>query len=252
MDRRLNGKNAIITGANRGIGNAIVHEMAEEGANIWAFSRSKNESFEAEMQGLSKECNVWIEPVYLELTDEEAMKQVMREIYSEKKSIDILVNAAGILHQALFQMSRIEDMRHLFEVDFFAPVLLTQQVLHGMSRNKSGSIINITSVSGMDAHPLNCTYGSAKAALAMLTKDLAAEVASQGIRVNAVAPGNTDTDMIKNSYIDKPSVLDQMYELTSMHRLAKPEEIAKTVSFLASDEASFINGQVIRVDGGAV
>lgn len=197
MDRRLSGKNAIITGSNRGIGNAIVHEMALEGANIWAFARTKNESFEQEMAELSKECNVWIKPVYLEMTDEVGMKQVMKEIYSEKKPIDILVNAAGILHQSLFQMSKLEDMRHLFDVDFFAPAFLTQQVLRGMARNKSGSIINISSVSGMDAHPLNCIYGSAKAAIAMFTRDLATEVASQGIRVNAVAPGNTNTDIIK-------------------------------------------------------
>lgn len=250
--RELEGKNAIITGSNRGIGNAIVKKFAEEGCNIWAFSRKKTEMFENEMSGLAKRCNVVIIPVYLELTNSEDMKKIFREIYSTKRPVDILVNAAGIANAEIFQRTSINTMRDVFETNFFAPVQLIQLVLRVMSRYKSGSIINITSISGLDANPTNCTYGTSKAALNSFTRILASEVAASGIRVNAIAPGPTNTDFIQ---IVKDKIGDALERCVlsrcAMGRFGKSEEIAETALFLASERSSFINGQILRVDGGS-
>ena len=145
-------------------------------------------------------------------------------------------------------MTSIQEMRKVFDVNFFGPIQLTQLVLKTMTRQKSGSIINISSVAGQDANPTNCTYGSSKSAINSFSRILASEIGRLGIRVNVVAPGPTDTDMIERV---KAKVGDSMLDRCAMERLAKPDEIAETVVFLASDKASFINGQIIRVDGGA-
>lgn len=241
-------KNAIITGANRGIGNAIVRKFAENGCNIWACARTCNKAFEEKMQQIADQNGVQIWPVYFELSDFEQIKAAFKEIYKTKLSIDILVNAAGIVNTELFQMTSIQEMRKVFDVNFFGPIQLTQLVLKAMTRQKSGSIINISSVAGQDANPTNCTYGSSKSAINSFSRILASEIGRLGIRVNVVAPGPTDTDMIERV---KAKVGDSMLDRCAMERLAKPDEIAETVVFLASDKASFINGQIIRVDGGA-
>ena len=241
-------KNAIITGANRGIGNAIVRKFAENGCNIWACARTCNKAFEEKMQQIADQNGVQIWPVYFELSDFEQIKASFKEIYKTKLSIDILVNAAGIVNTELFQMTSIQEMRKVFDVNFFGPIQLTQLVLKAMTRQKSGSIINISSVAGQDANPTNCTYGSSKSAINSFSRILASEIGRLGIRVNVVAPGPTDTDMIERV---KAKVGDSMLDRCAMERLAKPDEIAETVVFLASDKASFINGQIIRVDGGA-
>ena len=241
-------KNAIITGANRGIGNAIVRKFAENGCNIWACARTCNKAFEEKMQQIADQNGVQIWPVYFELSDFEQIKAAFKEIYKTKLSIDILVNAAGIVNTELFQMTSIQEKRKVFDVNFFGPIQLTQLVLKAMTRQKSGSIINISSVAGQDANPTNCTYGSSKSAINSFSRILASEIGRLGIRVNVVAPGPTDTDMIERV---KAKVGDSMLDRCAMERLAKPDEIAETVVFLASDKASFINGQIIRVDGGA-
>ncbi len=241
-------KNAIITGANRGIGNAIVRKFAENGCNIWACARTCNKAFEEKMQQIADQNGVQIWPVYFELSDFEQIKAAFKEIYKTKLPIDILVNAAGIVNTELFQMTSIQEMRKVFDVNFFGPIQLTQLVLKTMTRQKSGSIINISSVAGQDANPTNCTYGSSKSAINSFSRILASEIGRLGIRVNVVAPGPTDTDMIERV---RAKVGDSMLDRCAMERLAKPDEIAETVVFLASDKASFINGQIIRVDGGA-
>lgn len=249
--RELEGKNAIVTGANRGIGNVIIKELASRGCNIWAGARNVDEStvFYNETVSLSKEHGVEITPVFLEMSDEEVIKNTFKEIYKTHRSIDILVNCAGIVNTDLFQMTTIRKMREVFDVNFFGPAYLTQLVLKVMQKNKKGSIINVASIAGIDTNPTNCTYGSSKAAVIHFTKILASEVGQNGIRVNAVAPGPTRTDMIKS--VVETVGEEQMLSRCAMSRCAEPEEIANVVCFLASDKASFINGQVIRVDGGA-
>ena len=244
----LQGKNAIITGANRGIGNQIVRTFAQEGCNIWACARKKTDEFEEKLRTIGEENGVRVEPLYFDMTDYQGMKSAILSIQKSRITVDALVNCAGILSNAPFQMTSSEEFRKVFDVNFFAPVELTRFVIKLMTRQKKGAIVNIGSVSGMDPHPANTAYGSSKAALLMFTQILASEAAGLGIRVNAVAPGNTDTEMI--CPIRASAGDESMFDITAMGRFAAPQEVADVAAFLASEKASFINGEIIRVDGG--
>lgn len=242
-------KNAIVTGANRGIGYSIVQKFAQEGANIWACARTKTQEFELSMKEIAEKNRVEITPVYFELTDENQIKEAVKYIHKSKKNVDILANVAGVVNATMFQMTPMAEIRRVFETNYFGTVCLTQNVLKLMNRQKSGAIINVASIAGIDVNPTNCTYGSSKAALIQFTKVLASEVGKLGIRVNAIAPGPTETDMIKS--VEKVVGDDNILERCAMGRYAKPNEIADVAAYLASEYASFINGQVIRVDGGS-
>lgn len=245
--RELEGKNAIITGSRRGIGRAVVELFAKNGCNIWACARKFDDTFENEIANISRNYDVTITPVYFDLDNSEEIKEGFKSIYKEKKDIDILVNNAGKVHANLFQMTTLEQIKEIYQTNVFAVMQLTQLVLKVMTRRKRGSIINISSISGLDANPTNCIYGSSKAANISFTRILASEMGDFGIRVNSIAPGPTETDMIQ---IVKDKIGDNILNNCAMSRFAKPEEIAEVALFLASDRASFVNGQVIRVDGG--
>ena len=244
----LKGKNAIITGARRGIGRAAVEVFAENGANVWACARQEDAVFETDMAGLAKQYDVWIEPFYFELTDERQMKQAVKQIQAEKRPVDILVNNAGAVAQsASFAMTSIAKMKEIFNVNFFAQMLLTQYVTRLMLRQHSGSVVNLTSIAALDGEPAQLEYVGSKAAIAGATRKLARELGGEGIRVNAVAPGIIDTDMGNQMH---PELMDRILGNTVMGRLGTPKEIANVIAFLASDKASYITGQIIRVDGG--
>lgn len=240
-------KNVLITGTNRGIGAALLNKFAAEGYNIWAHARRQTPEFEQEVAKIAKDNNVWIKPVFFDLSSEEAIKEGFKQIYKEKLPIDVLVNNAGLAFIDLFQLTPMAKVRELFEVNVFAVMTLTQLVLKIMTRQKSGSIINFASIGGIDAYPAHCAYSATKAAVIGFTRSLSTEFATQGIRVNAVAPGATETDMINTFEIKSGG---NLLKNCAMKRKAHPEEIANVVAFLASDEASFINGQVVRIDGG--
>ncbi len=240
-------KNAIVTGAAGGIGRAIVKELAEKGYNIWACVRQESDEFSEYIDGVAAESGVWIKEVAFDLSDDEAIKTSIREIVKEKKSIDVLVNNAGIAYGGLLQMTPIDKLREVFQINYFAPVLIMQSVSKAMVRQKYGSIINIASVGGIETNPGYLAYGSSKASLIWATKSIAKELGVYGIRVNAVAPGLTDTEM--GNYKSEEELV-KVIDRTPMKRMAKPCEIAKAVSFLASDEASYITGEIMKVDGG--
>lgn len=244
----MTGKVCFITGSNRGIGRAMVEAFARGGASIIAHARKKNDAFEADMRSLAETYGVSITPVYFDMTDTEAMKAVFKAFYQNKTRIDILINNAGVAHGGLFSMTPVSKIKEVFEINLFSAMELTQLVLKIMTRQRSGCIINLGSIAGLDLKPGNSAYGVSKAALMAWTRTLASEVAQHGIRVNAIAPGLTDTGMAAQM---EEKAGREMVESSSMKRLAKPEEIAKAALFLASDDASFINGQVIRVDGGS-
>ena len=243
----LKGKNAIVTGSNRGIGKAVVEEFARCGCNIWACARRENQEFEEHIAQLAEKCGVWIKPVYFDLSSEDAVKDGFKQIYREKLPVDILVNNAALGYSGLFSLTSMKTVRELYETNVFAVFTLTQLVLKLMIRKKSGAVVNVSSVAGLEAHHGDLAYGTSKAAVASFTRILAAEMAELGIRVNAVAPGPTETEMVKDF---EATAKGNILQNVAMGRMAQPEEIAQVIAFLASERASFINGEIVKVDGG--
>lgn len=239
--------NVIITGSNRGIGKAMVEAFAASGSNIWACARKSTPEHEAWLKETAEKASVWIKPVYFELTDKDALNAGLQSIIDEGQSIDVLVNNAGISTVGLLSMSKVEDIENLFVVNYFAMLRIIQKVSKRMARQKKGVIINMGSNAGIDPQPGKIAYGSSKAAVMMMTKCLAKELGPMGIRVNAIAPGPVETEMI-HQY--KDDVLKNLASESALRRLGTTDEIAQVALFLASDQASYINGEIIKVDGG--
>ncbi len=246
---RLKEKTAFITGANRGIGKAILERMANEGANVYAHARHKTQEFEEFLEYAAATYGVTVQPVYFELTDTDEMKDSMKQILKNTLSIDILVNNAGIMHGGLFPMTKVQTIREVFEVNLFSGMELTQMILRKMMRQRSGSIINMSSIAAFRSRPGNSAYGVSKAAIKAWTETLAVEMAAYGIRVNAIAPGGTDTEMTEQMH-EKAKI--EVLASSAMGRLATTQEIANVAVFLASEEASFVNGQTLIVNGGSI
>ena len=243
----LQGKNALITGSARGIGAAMVEVFAREGANVWAFARKPDEAFEARCAALAETYGVWIKPVYCELSDTAAIKEAFRLVMADKKPLHVLVNNAGIMGEdRMFQMTSEAEMHSIFDVNFFALIEVSRLATRLMARNKQGAVVNIASIAGIDGDS-RLDYSASKAAVIAATKKMARELVSVGIRVNALAPGFTDTDLV-SGLSDK--VVQEQTEKILMKRKARPEEIANVAAFMASDMASYVTGQVWRADGG--
>lgn len=240
-------KNVIITGANRGIGKTMVKTFCAEGYNVWACARKKCQEFENYLSDLSFRYGVWAKPVYFEMEEEKALTSGLQTIFGEKQPIDVLINNAGISTVGLLSQSKIEDIRNLFEVNYFSVLRVIQLVCKKMMIKRQGVIINMASIAGIEPQPGKIAYGSSKAAIILMTQCLAKELGPLGIRVNAIAPGPIETEMIQQYNSD---ILKQLASESSLRRLGRPEEIAQTAIFLASDKASYINGEIIKVDGG--
>lgn len=246
-NKLLAGKTALITGCSKGIGAEILHLFAAEGANIVACVRSANPEFITRMDDLVSEFGISVRLLEFDLGDEGSIKQAMQVLFAEKVKIDVLVNNAGVATGGFLNMTSIESMKNVFQINFFAPVLITQYVAKIMMRQRSGSIVNVGSIAGIDNFPGYTAYGSSKAALLQFTRIISNELAPFGIRVNSIAPALIDTNMAKQM---EDKATDNMVGRSAMKRLGRPEEIANLALFLASDKSSFINGQTIRADGG--
>lgn len=244
----LQGKNAIITGARSGIGLATLQLFAKNGCNCWAVIHRDDEQFLNIIHQLEEENKVWIKPVHMELDISDSIKEGIKEIVKEKFSIDILVNAAGIVSpNRLFSMTKMEDIRRVMEVNFFSAIELTQLVCRSMLRQRNGSIVNIASIAAWGEDTSQMEYAASKAALVIATKKLARELGGAGIRVNAVAPGLTQTKMLD---VLEDEAEAQIKKGLGLHRFGTPEEIAEVCLFLASDNSSYVTGETIKVDGG--
>ncbi|MDD3429707.1 MAG: SDR family NAD(P)-dependent oxidoreductase [Oscillospiraceae bacterium] len=244
----LQGKTAIITGANRGIGRAVLQSFAQNGASIFACARNLTPAFLQDMENLAAAFGVSVFPVQLDVTSQESIQAATKAIMQQKLSIDILVNNAGAFPaNGLFQMTPCTDIKNVFDTNFFGPMAFTQGISRLMARKKKGSIVNIGSVAGLDGGMGQFAYSASKAALSGATKTLAAELAGAGIRVNTVAPGLIDTDMAAGVRMD---IHDTLVQESAMKRLGTPEEVAGAVLFFASELSAFVTGQTLRVDGG--
>jgi len=234
----MEGKVAIVTGASRGIGAAIARELAARGARVIAGYRTGAD----EAHALAKE--IGAEAVE---GDVATPAGALALVAAAGERVDVLVNNAGTNRDGLLLRMGDEDWNTVLRTNLDGTFRMCRAVSEIMLRQRSGSIVNVTSVSGIRGNPGQANYAASKAAVAAMTRTLAKELAKRSIRVNCVAPGFIDTDMVKRM---DPRVLEEVVKRIPMQRLGLPDEVAKVVAFLASDDARYITGQEWVIDGG--
>ncbi|MCI8416932.1 MAG: SDR family oxidoreductase [Lachnospiraceae bacterium] len=244
----LKNKVCLITGTNRGIGAALLESFSRERAIVYANARQEG-SIDEQVQGLKKTYGAAVVPVYFDIRDTTSLKNVMLKIQKEQGRLDVLVNNAGIMKDALIGMASKELMRDIFETNVFASMELLQYAARIMKKNNSGSIINFSSIVGVQGNKGQIVYSASKGAVISMTKTASKELAPYHIRVNAVAPGMIDTDMFHS--IGEVHIQEHLDRI-GMGRLGTPGEVADACVMLASDYARYITGQIIGVDGAAV
>jgi 3-oxoacyl-[acyl-carrier protein] reductase len=244
----LGGRGALVTGGSRGIGRAVVLRLAGQGADV-AFSYRGNEkaatSCVAEIEAMGRKALA----VQADVTDPAAADALVGQALDALGKVDIVVNNAGITRDDLIMRMGVDTWREVLETNLFGAFYVTKAVMRPMLRAKYGRIINMTSVAGIAGNAGQANYSSAKAGLIGLTKATAREVASRGITANAVAPGFVLTELTESL---PENIKAAILAATPLGRFATPEEIASAVAFLASDDAAYITGHVLTVDGGLV
>ncbi|MDD6924464.1 MAG: glucose 1-dehydrogenase [Veillonellaceae bacterium] len=236
----LSDKVALVTGASRGIGRAIMEKFAEEGAIVYANARSEGTLDDAEPSGR-------IIPLYFDVCDKTAVKKAVMRIQKEQKRLDVLVNNAGIMRDAYLEMVDDATLEETFATNVTAPIHIAQYAVRLMKRAGGGSIVNMASIIGQRGNAGQTAYAASKGAVIAVTKTWARELAPFGIRVNAIAPGNIDTELFHAIGEEKEK------EITSqigMGRIGSPEEIANVALFLASSMSSYVTGETIGANGG--
>ncbi len=241
-------KVALVTGSSRGIGRGIAMRLAAEGCKVVVNYRSGAPAAEAVVAAIAAEGGEAL-AIQADVTEGSAVEALVQGALDRFGRVDILVNNAGITRDGLLMRMKDEDWDQVLSTNLRSAFLVSRAVLRPMMRQRWGRIINIASISGLSGNAGQCNYAAAKAGMVGLTRSLAKEAGSRGITVNAVAPGYVPTDLTQ----DLPeALLAEAVKATPLGRLGTVEDIAGAVAFLASADAAFITGQVLRVDGGMV
>ena len=245
----LEGKVALITGASRGIGRATALILAEKGADVvigFKDNRENAEKLQSEIAGKGGSADI----VNVDVSESEDVKNMFQMIKEKHKKLDILVNNAGILQRNMLLVTKEKDFEHIIDVNLKGTFLCMQYAAKMMMRQQAGKIINISSIVGRYGSPGYIAYSASKAGLIGMTLSAAKELGPYGIKVNAVAPGIIETDMIKDL---KSDIKKRIIETISHKKgIGQPEDVANVILFLASDLSEYVNGQVFGVDGGQV
>lgn len=244
----LKGKNALVTGASRGIGRAIAIELARQGANV-AVNYSGSEAKAQAVVGEVKQLGVNAFKVQADVANESNVKEMVKETVSEFGSLDILVNNAGITRDNLLMRMKEEEFDDVINTNLKGAFVCTKAVTRQMMKQKAGRIINVASIVGVSGNPGQANYVAAKAGVIGLTKTTAKELATRNILVNAVAPGFISTDMTDELTEEQKA---SMLAMIPLEKLGTSEDVANVVRFLASGDANYITGQTIHIDGGMV
>ena len=244
----LDGKVCLITGASRGIGAATTKRFVEEGAIVYANIRHPK-NFDELYKSMTQKYPGSVKAIYFDVRDEDATKDAIMQIKKEVGRLDVLVNNAGIMKDALIGMISKSLMQDIYETNVFGVMNMLQLASKLMIRQKSGSIINISSIVGLEGNPGQLVYSATKGAVAAITKTASKELAQYGIRVNAVAPGMINTDMYRS--IGEKRMKEQLANIR-LGRFGEPVDVADTILFLASDLSRYITGDIVDVNGGAM
>jgi 3-oxoacyl-[acyl-carrier protein] reductase len=240
------GKVALVTGGTRGIGRAIAAAFSSLGVDVAITGRDAARVAEA-AQELSRDAPRTVKGVAMDVADRDAVDSAVKALVQERGRIDILVNNAGIARDNLLMRMKPDDWESVIATNVNGLYYCSQAVLRPMIRQRGGRIINMSSVVGLTGNPGQANYAASKAAILGFTKALAREVASRQITVNAIAPGYIETDMTRNISEDARKAL---FDSIPMKRIGRPEDVAATAVFLASEGAGYVTGQVLSVNGG--
>lgn len=242
----LDGKVALVTGASRGIGRAIAIELARRGASVainYAGNRQRAEEVAAEISAMNREALI----CQCDVSHEANVREMLKTVVDTFGRLDIVVNNAGITRDGLLMRLKEEDWDAVMNINLKGVFFVTKAALRPMIKQRNGRIINVASVVGILGNPGQANYVAAKSGVIGLTKSAAREVAARGITVNAVAPGFIETEMTAKLPQD---MKEQMMKDIPLKRLGKPEDVAKAVCFLASDDSGYMTGQTLSIDGG--